>query len=58
MFFMTCAKDDRHHLHVLARLSRILHQTDMAKRIRESHTADEIMQIIQECEREVIDDSL
>ncbi|MBN2210392.1 MAG: PTS sugar transporter subunit IIA [Sedimentisphaerales bacterium] len=58
VFFMTCAKDDRHHLHVLARLCRILHQTKLCDRIRETHSAEDIMQITQECERNVVADSL
>jgi len=54
LFFMTCSQDDRHHLHVLARLCRMLHNSDLADKLRECSLSQEVIQLMQKRESEVI----
>ncbi|MBN1765591.1 MAG: PTS sugar transporter subunit IIA [Sedimentisphaerales bacterium] len=58
LFFMTCSQDDHHHLHILARLCRMMHDDNMAHHIRAAHTPEEIITIMKQREAEVIADSL
>jgi len=53
LFFMTCSQDDRHHLHVLARLCRMLHNSSLAEQLRQSNCGEEVIRIMQEREAEV-----
>jgi nitrogen PTS system EIIA component len=57
LFFMTCSKDDRHHLHVLARLCRMLHGSDLAVKIREAAAPEEIVDLMRQRELDVIAES-
>ncbi len=53
LFFLICCKDDRTHLHVLARLAQMLHdEVDLSNMIS-ADDADELGQIILECEKRV-----
>ena len=53
LFFLICCKDDRTHLHVLARLAQMLHnEVDLSNMISADNAA-ELGQIILECEKRV-----
>ena len=54
LFFMTCSQDDRHHLHVLARLCRMLNDKTFPGLLREASSAGEIMGLLQKRESEII----
>lgn len=56
VFFLTCTKDDRHHLHVLARLCRMLHSTKLAGQLRQAENAADILQIMRDCEETLLKD--
>jgi nitrogen PTS system EIIA component len=53
LFFLICCKDDRTHLHVLARLAQMLHnEVDLSNMIS-ADDAGELGSIILECEKRV-----
>jgi PTS system nitrogen regulatory IIA component len=54
LFFMTCSQDDRHHLHVLARLCRMLHDSSLADDLRHAANSVEIIQLMRDREEQVI----
>ncbi|OQA00139.1 MAG: PTS system fructose-specific EIIABC component [Planctomycetes bacterium ADurb.Bin412] len=58
LFFMTCSMDDRHHLHVLARLCRMLHDGKLAPALRQAETVEEYIELIQQAELKIIEESL
>lgn len=58
LFFLTCSKDDRHHLHVLARLCRMINNSDLAKNLREATTPDEIISLMRAREQQVLAETL
>ena len=58
LFFLTCSQDDRHHLHILARLCRMLHETKFQTQIREAATSSQIIELMRARELEVISDTL
>ena len=53
LFFLICCHDDRHHLHVLARLMRILDE-DTVDRLFETETPEELLEIMIAKEEKVI----
>ncbi|MFC1783375.1 PTS sugar transporter subunit IIA [Planctomycetota bacterium] len=53
LFFMTCSQDDRHHLHVLARLCRMLHNGKLAAALRTAETTEEIIQFMRDREEQI-----
>lgn len=53
LFFMTCSLDDRHHLHILARLCRLLHDGNLADQLRHAETEDDIINLIKTCESQL-----
>ena len=57
LFFMTCSPDDRHHLHVLARLCRMLNHKDLPHHLRTAQTPEEVIDLMRQSELEVIADS-
>ncbi|MBN2377114.1 MAG: PTS sugar transporter subunit IIA [Sedimentisphaerales bacterium] len=57
LFFMTCSQDDRHHLHLLARLCRLLHDGQLAVQLRETETSEQTIKIITEKEVAIIAES-
>jgi PTS system nitrogen regulatory IIA component len=57
LFLMTCSQDDRHHLHVLARLCRMLSKKEFPQQLRESDTPQEIMDLMRSREEEIISTS-
>jgi len=50
VFFLICSMDDRIHLRVLTRLSRVLTHPDFLKRLRKSANESEIRELIVEAE--------
>jgi len=46
LFFMTCSLDDRHHLHILARLCRLLHDGTLAEELCHAETEDAMVELI------------
>ena len=54
LFFLICCKDDRTHLHVLARLARVLHANEHIERLLGTADADEFRAVLVELEQEAI----
>ncbi len=54
LFFLTASQDDHHHLHTLARLFRMLHDETWVARLRSAETADEMMELMQQRERDLL----
>jgi PTS system nitrogen regulatory IIA component len=54
LFFFTCSQDDRHHLHVLARLCRIVRDDSVVTRLRAAQTAEEMIDAIRQAESVLI----
>jgi excisionase family DNA binding protein len=46
VIFVICAADDRSHLHILARLSRVLKETPLAKRLMYAGNCDDVIRIV------------
>ena len=57
LFILTISQDDRHHLHVLARLCRLLHDSQFVENLRHADTPAEIIDLITKRELTVIADS-
>jgi PTS system nitrogen regulatory IIA component len=57
LLFLTASQDDHHHLHLLARLCRMLHDEDWVEELRMAETAKEIMTLMTQREREVLHQS-
>lgn len=53
VFFLICSIDDPSHLRTLARLSRIISDTNVISAIREADHADDVLKIIEEREDEL-----
>lgn len=51
IFFLIGAIDDRSHLRILARLSRLVSQTELLDRLRAAHDAAEAIAVIDEAEQ-------
>jgi mannitol/fructose-specific phosphotransferase system IIA component (Ntr-type) len=54
LFFLTASQDDRHHLHILARLCRMLYEEVFVDRLREAETPQEMLELMKEREVEVL----
>jgi PTS system nitrogen regulatory IIA component len=54
LFFLTASRDDRHHLHILARLCRMLHDEDFVNRLEAAETAREMIDLMTQRELEVL----
>lgn len=54
LFFMVCCKDDRTHLHVLARLVRILDNSATMAALLDAHSPEELANILAHREMEVL----
>jgi nitrogen PTS system EIIA component len=54
LFFTTCSQDDHHHLHVLARLCRMLCDGKLAGAIRHAESEEEVLDLIREREEQVL----
>ena len=53
IFFLVCCRDDRTHLRVLARLSRLLLRADFLDSLRAADSSAETLQLIEAAEREL-----
>lgn len=58
LFFLTASQDDRHHLHILARLFRMLHDEAWMQDLLHAETREEMIDLLREREREVIAQSV
>jgi PTS system nitrogen regulatory IIA component len=56
LFFLICCKDDRTHLHVLARIGRMLQDQSVIDRLLESQSAKELRDMLYETEQAVSDE--
>lgn len=54
LFFLVCCKDDRTHLHVLARLAQMLHNQSDIDRLMAVESAEEFYDILQQLEEAVL----
>jgi PTS system nitrogen regulatory IIA component len=54
IFFLVCCKDERTHLHVLARLARVLHQGDAVKELLAAQDEQQFRAILHRREDEVL----
>lgn len=54
IFFLICSRDDRTHLRVLARLSRLLLRPEFLVALREAETPRDVWQSIETAERELL----
>jgi PTS system nitrogen regulatory IIA component len=54
VFFLVCCRDDRTHLRVLARLSRLLLRPDFVADLRAAETAADTWQLIDAAERDLV----
>jgi len=55
LFFLICCKDDRTHLHVLARLARILDNPQAVGRMLSAGSGDELRAMLEEREKAVLE---
>ena len=55
IFVMPCTVDDRHHLYMLSRIALLFQSTDIAQRLREAQTADEMEQAVREEEMRIVE---
>jgi PTS system nitrogen regulatory IIA component len=55
IFFLVCCRDDRTHLQVLARLSRLLLRPGFVDELRAAETAADTWQLLANAERELLD---
>lgn len=57
LFFLTASQDDRHHLHILARLCRMLRDDRFVDRLEAAETTDEMIELMNDREARVICES-
>ncbi len=54
LLFLTASQDDRHHVHVLARLCRMLHDDKFVARLEEAGSPAEMIELLKSREMEVL----
>jgi len=54
LFFLTASQEDRHHVHVLARLCRMLHDGVLIRQLGEAQTAAAMMERMGEQEQRIL----
>jgi len=54
LFFLTASQDDHHHLHLLARLCRMLHDEKWVEELRHAETAEEMVELMAQREQVVL----
>jgi PTS system nitrogen regulatory IIA component len=54
LFFMICCKDERTHLHVLARLARLLAERESVEALLSSEDPDEFREALAEAEKKIV----
>jgi len=50
IFFLICSMDDRTHLQILAKLSRLVHEDELMDKMRQAGSAQEVRELILEAE--------
>jgi len=58
LFFMTCSQSDHDHLHMLARLCRMLNDPNFPQQLREAKTPEQVLDLMRRRERTVMIDSI
>ena len=58
LFFLTASQDDRHHLHILARICRMLRDDEVVGQLLNAETPDEMMTLLARRERQVLAEAL
>jgi PTS system nitrogen regulatory IIA component len=56
LFFLVCCKDERTHLHLLARLAQMLHTPGVLDDLTAADSPDELMGVLQKCEKQIVKD--
>jgi PTS system nitrogen regulatory IIA component len=54
LFFLTASQDDRHHLHILARLCRMLHDEKFVAELEAAETPEEMIDLMKAREQQVL----
>ena len=57
LFFLIASQDDHHHLHILARLCRMLHDENWVAELRAAETAGDMMELMKRRERDLLEQS-
>jgi nitrogen PTS system EIIA component len=57
LFFLTASQDDHHHLHTLARLCRMLHDDNWVAQLRAAETAEDMVVLMKQRERDLLEQS-
>jgi len=57
LFFLIASQDDHHHLHILARLCRMLHDENWVAELRAAETAGDMMELMKQRERDLLEQS-
>ena len=58
LFFLMASQDDRHHLHVMARLCRMLSDEDFAEELRAAEAPEAIIDLLTAREQEILAQSV
>jgi len=54
LFFLVCCKDERTHLHLLARLAQMLHTPGVLNELMNAEGPEELMKTLQRCEKAIV----
>ncbi len=55
LFFLICSKDERTHLHILARLAAMMHDQSVIDWMLQAENAEELAEILEKTEQNIID---
>jgi PTS system nitrogen regulatory IIA component len=56
LFFLVCCKDERTHLHLLARLAQMLHTPGVLDDLLDADCPEELMETLHACEAKIVSD--
>jgi len=54
LFFLVCCKDERTHLHLLARLAQMLHTPGVMDALLATDSPEELLGVLRRCEAEIV----
>ena len=54
LFFLVCCKDERTHLHLLARLAQMLHTPGVLDELTAADSPEELMKTLRRCEKAIV----
>jgi len=54
LFFLVCCKDERTHLHLLARLAQMLHTPGVMDDLMHADGPDDLMKTLRDCEEKIV----